>query len=173
MGSSSFWISGLNLTKSWVNYRALMIIIHWSQWKVPKQTVWTVPATMITARKVSYTLLPLLRCHITLISCSIIVSLSINSVEASGSSVDDVTTELESVAIEWECLRTITTCSCATPFDQFSKKVHFTHPRRKKIVINFSTHKHNDSSINLYFCFVFVAEQLLAMWWGVLFALYQ
>lgn len=31
--------------------------------------------------------------------------------------------ELNSVAVDWKPMRNVTTCSCSTPFDQFSKKV--------------------------------------------------
>lgn len=31
--------------------------------------------------------------------------------------------EINSVAVDWKPMRNVTTCSCSTPFDQFSKKV--------------------------------------------------
>lgn len=37
--------------------------------------------------------------------------------------VEQLLTELQSVAIEWKSLRTATNCSCAIPFEQHSKKV--------------------------------------------------
>ncbi|XP_016929607.2 phosphatidylinositol-3,5-bisphosphate 3-phosphatase MTMR6 isoform X1 [Drosophila suzukii] len=32
--------------------------------------------------------------------------------------------EINSVAVDWKPMRNVTTCSCSTPFDQFSKKTH-------------------------------------------------
>ncbi|XP_067631300.1 myotubularin-related protein 6 isoform X1 [Eurosta solidaginis] len=32
--------------------------------------------------------------------------------------------ELNSVAVDWKSMRSVTACSCSTPFDQFSKKTH-------------------------------------------------
>lgn len=37
--------------------------------------------------------------------------------------VNQITSEINSVALDWTSLRNITTCPCSTPFDQFSKKV--------------------------------------------------
>lgn len=32
--------------------------------------------------------------------------------------------EINSVAVDWKSMRSVTACSCSTPFDQFSKKTH-------------------------------------------------
>lgn len=37
--------------------------------------------------------------------------------------VQEITKDLESVAVDWKTLRNITECSCSTPFDHFSRKV--------------------------------------------------
>lgn len=37
--------------------------------------------------------------------------------------IQELTKDLESVAIDWKTLRNITECSCSTPFDHFSRKV--------------------------------------------------
>lgn len=49
-------------------------------------------------------------------------------VEDECNSVDlqEVTKDLESVALDWKTLRNISECGCSTPFDHFSRKViHF------------------------------------------------
>lgn len=37
--------------------------------------------------------------------------------------VRDLAKELESVAVDWKSLRSVTVCPCSTPFDQFNRKV--------------------------------------------------
>lgn len=37
--------------------------------------------------------------------------------------IQELTKDLESVAVDWKTLRNITECSCSTPFDHFSRKV--------------------------------------------------
>ncbi|XP_066999702.1 myotubularin-related protein 8 isoform X3 [Anabrus simplex] len=39
-------------------------------------------------------------------------------------SVDQLTNELDSVALDWKTLRNIRECVCSTPFDHFSRKYH-------------------------------------------------
>lgn len=43
--------------------------------------------------------------------------------EPSSPQIQELTRDLESVAIDWKTLRNITECSCSTPFDHFSRKV--------------------------------------------------
>lgn len=38
--------------------------------------------------------------------------------------VEQLTRELNSVAIDWKTIRNVTECSCSTPFDHFSRKYH-------------------------------------------------
>lgn len=38
--------------------------------------------------------------------------------------IQELTNDLESVAVDWKTLRNITECSCSTPFDHFSRKVN-------------------------------------------------
>lgn len=37
--------------------------------------------------------------------------------------MQELTSEMESVALDWKTLRNITECHCSTPFDHFSRKV--------------------------------------------------
>lgn len=39
--------------------------------------------------------------------------------------VQEITKDLESVALDWKTLRNINECGCSTPFDHFSRKVYF------------------------------------------------
>lgn len=51
----------------------------------------------------------------------------LNSVEKEegdcSADLQEVTKDLESVALDWKTLRNITECGCSTPFDHFSRKV--------------------------------------------------
>ncbi|XP_063699904.1 myotubularin-related protein 6 isoform X2 [Culicoides brevitarsis] len=38
--------------------------------------------------------------------------------------VRDIAKELDSVAVDWKSLRSVTVCPCSTPFDQFNRKTH-------------------------------------------------
>ena len=67
--------------------------------------------------------------------------------------VNQITSEINSVALDWTSLRNITTCPCSTPFDQFSKKV-------RKIMKLQCTYL-----VNL--C-IFFLDTLLAMWRSLL-----
>ncbi|PSN42829.1 Myotubularin-related protein 8 [Blattella germanica] len=44
--------------------------------------------------------------------------------QGDGLSVDQLTAELASVALDWKTLRNIRECGCTTPFDHFSRKYH-------------------------------------------------
>lgn len=46
--------------------------------------------------------------------------------------MQELTTELESVALDWKTIRNIKECGCSTPFDHFSRKVR-THQYRALI----------------------------------------
>jgi len=53
--------------------------------------------------------------------------------------------EINSVAVDWKPMRNVTTCSCSTPFDQFSKKVGGSgrpnkQPNYIKLLISEQTH---------------------------------
>ncbi|XP_030557838.1 myotubularin-related protein 6 isoform X3 [Drosophila novamexicana] len=48
-------------------------------------------------------------------------NLSLNAEQAN---TQTLTEEISSVALDWKSMRNVTTCSCSTPFDQFSKKTH-------------------------------------------------
>lgn len=48
---------------------------------------------------------------------------NITKPSADNISVDQLATELSSVALEWKTLRNIRECVCSTPFDHFSRKV--------------------------------------------------
>lgn len=37
--------------------------------------------------------------------------------------IQEVTKDLESVALDWKTLRNVNECGCSTPFDHFSRKV--------------------------------------------------
>lgn len=49
---------------------------------------------------------------------------NITKPSADNISVDQLATELSSVALEWKTLRNIRECVCSTPFDHFSRKFH-------------------------------------------------
>lgn len=51
-------------------------------------------------------------------------NLSLNAEQAN---TQTLTEEISSVALDWKSMRNVTTCSCSTPFDQFSKKVSSIH----------------------------------------------
>lgn len=44
--------------------------------------------------------------------------------DCNSSEVDEITSEINSVALDWKSLRTATVCSCSTPFSQEMKKVN-------------------------------------------------
>lgn len=46
--------------------------------------------------------------------------------------IQELTKDLESVAIDWKTLRNITECSCSTPFDHFSRKVLFSAQKKNE-----------------------------------------
>ncbi|XP_017868151.1 PREDICTED: myotubularin-related protein 6 isoform X3 [Drosophila arizonae] len=48
-------------------------------------------------------------------------NLSLNAEQTSPQALSE---EISSVALDWKSMRNVTTCSCSTPFDQFSKKTH-------------------------------------------------
>lgn len=37
--------------------------------------------------------------------------------------ITQITSDLESVALDWKTLRSVQECSCSAPFDHFTKKV--------------------------------------------------
>lgn len=46
------------------------------------------------------------------------------SVSEYNNEVNQITSEINTVALDWKSLRNVTSCACSTPFDQFSKKTH-------------------------------------------------
>lgn len=66
------------------------------------------------------------------------------SVSACNNEINEITSEINSVALDWKSLRNVTTCACSTPFDQFSKKVGTIKDsqlfRAIKFVFKFQTH---------------------------------
>lgn len=44
------------------------------------------------------------------------------SISEHDTNMQQITAELESVALDWKTLRNITECNCSTPFDHFSRK---------------------------------------------------
>ena len=63
-----------------------------------------------------------------------------------GNTLDDLTVEtllaeLKSVAVNWKSLRNIRTCSCATPFEHFTKKVGSLYTAAIGVI--FSPNPHN------------------------------
>lgn len=50
-------------------------------------------------------------------------NLSVSDCHNSSSDADQITSEINSVALDWKSLRNATACSCSTPFSQEMKKV--------------------------------------------------
>lgn len=48
---------------------------------------------------------------------------AINSNHVTSAAVEQITSEFDSVALDWKTLRNIKECNCSTPFDHFSRKV--------------------------------------------------
>lgn len=51
-------------------------------------------------------------------------NLSVSDGNSSITEVDELTSEINSVALDWKSLRSATSCSCSTPFSQEMKKTH-------------------------------------------------
>lgn len=49
---------------------------------------------------------------------------------------DKITKEVSSVAVDWKSLRTAASCSCSTPFDQFSRKVRLGPSKQQPFVFS-------------------------------------
>lgn len=50
---------------------------------------------------------------------------AVNSNHVNSPAMDQITEELDSVALDWKTLRNVKECVCTTPFDNFSRKVKF------------------------------------------------
>lgn len=76
---------------------------------------------------------------------------SCSSSDIIDNNVQDIAKELDSVAVDWKSLRSVTVCPCSTPFDQFNRKV--SKKTLKKIIKN-----QNFLLKNVF------SDSLLAMW---------
>lgn len=48
---------------------------------------------------------------------------SFSNLSVTEGNTDKINSELQSVAVDWKPLRSITVCACSTPFDQVVRKV--------------------------------------------------